>query len=120
MKKAMKYILDEHGEPLACEDIMQWGNWFEGSDRRVALTVLNEKGGEPVYMVSTVFLGVDYGWGNSIPIFWETMVFKGSEGLWFDRCGGSREQAEAMHESVCRKVLDKAANAKSRTVDGMV
>ena len=100
-----KYILNEAGEPRQCEDIMTWGNWFEKADRRVALDLIGE--GKDQYCISTVFLGIDYGWGwKTNPIVWETMVFKSGEGIWFDRCGGSREQALAMHDKVKKEAED--------------
>lgn len=118
----MKYILDSNGEPLACEDIMQWGNWFETADRRVAVTAIDDPriDSDVSYLVSTVFLGVDHRHFNGPPILWETMVFRGREGLWFDRCGGSREQAEAMHQNVCKKVMDKTRNAKDRIMHQVI
>ena len=111
----MKYILNDDGEPEPCEDIVRWSNWFETAARRVAITNIND-----TYLVSTVFLSVDHKHFAGPPILWETMVFKGNEGLWFDRCGGSREQAEAMHDMVCKKVADKTRNACSRVVHELI
>ena len=105
----MKYILDDNGEPVLCEDIVAWGAWFETAWRRVALTMIDDIDAEGVnkgYAVSTVFLGLDHNHFAGPPVVWETIVFKGGEGLWFDRCAGSREQAEAMHERMCAKVRD--------------
>lgn len=108
--KSRIYILDENGEPLACEDLMEWARWFETADRQVALTNIPNRE-DPLdadYKVSTVFLGLDHNHFKGPPVIWETMVFKGGEGLWYDRCGGSREQAEAMHNNMCRMVANKA------------
>jgi len=97
-----KFILNDSGEPKPCESILEWGAWFEVSDRRVALDIDGE------YCISTVFLALDYGFGwQDTPIVWETMVFHGREGMWFDRCGGSREQAEAMHATMVGKVKEE-------------
>ena len=118
----MKYILNDKGEPMPCEDIMTWANWFETSDRRVAVDAVDGEGdvpGEATYLVSTVFLGINYNCFDGPPLLWETMVFKGREGLWFDRCGGSREQAEAMHNNMCKKISDKARHLNSRVVHGV-
>ena len=47
-----------------------WGAMFQDTDaRRVARTVL------PSAIVSTVFLGMDHGWGQGPPVLFETMVF---------------------------------------------
>jgi hypothetical protein len=54
--------------------------------------------------VSTVFLGIDHGWGSKIPILWETMVLRGKLADQTNRCGGGREQAEAMHAEMCKRV----------------
>lgn len=91
-----KYILggrDGHtpiavGDPRACfdlsyvsspkwqEELITWGRWMEGADRRVAQ--------DSVWgvRVSTVFLGCDHRWnfdGSDAPqpILFETMVFGG-------------------------------------------
>lgn len=46
--------------------------------------------------VSTVFLGADVAFSGP-PILWETAVFIGTHCETVEHCGGSREQAEAMH-----------------------
>jgi len=63
------YVLDGH-EPRLETDWMAWAMWFEKADRHVALTVLLD-GSE----VSTVFLGLDHGWGGGSPVLFETCVF---------------------------------------------
>ena len=70
-----KYILGANQQPVLCEDIRVWGEWFERDPavRRVALTELD--GVE----VSTVFLGINHNWGEGVPILWETMIFGGAE-----------------------------------------
>jgi hypothetical protein len=64
------YILDGH-TPVPCADILTWGRWFETADRHVAETWVT-----PEIRVSTIFLGLDHGWGPPAPpILFETMVF---------------------------------------------
>jgi len=63
------YVLGPDGEPLHVRDVLIWAAWFETADRRVALTDVG-----PGY-VSTVFLGLDHGWGGGPPLLWETMIF---------------------------------------------
>jgi hypothetical protein len=100
------YILNERGEPVYEPDFMVWACWFEGNflNRRVARTEVGP------YLVSTVFLGLDHGWHSDIPVLWETMVFGPAvkdgleDSLEMDRCGGSREQAEAMHAAMVERV----------------
>jgi hypothetical protein len=110
----MKYILNALGEPEQCDDIMDWAMWFETASRRVALTKLDEPHTDVTYIVSTVFLGLNYNHFSGPPILWETMVFKGDKGMWFDRCGGSREQAEAMHDNMCRKITERTTYLLSK------
>lgn len=63
------YILDENNQPVRCHDLMEWAKWFEIGTRRVKLDQVG-----PI-RVSTVFLGIDHGWGDGPPILWETMIF---------------------------------------------
>ena len=106
----MKYILDNRGEPLLCHSLMDWANWFENADRVVARDRVG------IFYISTIFLGIDYGF-RGIPILWETMVFEGDNdeeltSIAFDRCGGSKEQAEAMHAEMIRTVRTRMAELK--------
>jgi hypothetical protein len=55
------------------EDLLKWHKCFKDTEgRRVALTVVGK------VTVSTMFLGVDYGWGDKRLLF-ETMVFGGDD-----------------------------------------
>jgi hypothetical protein len=84
------YILDESGEPIPASHL-EWGQWFSTHDRRVALTNLGH------VRVSTVFLGLDHGWGASPPLLWETMIFGGEHDQYQDRYA-SKETALEGHE----------------------
>lgn len=65
------YILNDKGEPEGIEDIKDWGAWMETSKRSLKVTNVGD------YFVSTVFLGLDYSFGDSKkPILFETMVFE--------------------------------------------
>jgi hypothetical protein len=61
------YILDNDHNPVPC-DMMTWARMFEESDRHVAETMQGE------VRVSTVFLGLDHGFGEGPPVLFETMV----------------------------------------------
>lgn len=93
-----KYILDERGEPKPEPDLMKWARWFETANRHVGNEWVEES------RVSTVFLGLDHGFTSDCPILWETMVFNGPLNFYQRRCGGNREQAEAMHQEVIAHV----------------
>lgn len=64
------YVLLD-GEPVPEPDVRRWARWFEGSlaERRVAAD-------EPVpgVRVSTMFLGMDHGFGGP-PLLYETQIF---------------------------------------------
>ena len=73
-----QYVLDENGDAVPAKSLLSWGRWLEdhvdehrlGDDR-----IGNAR-------VSTVFLGIDYGWlgprdGDYKPKLWETMIFGG-------------------------------------------
>lgn len=91
------YILNESREPVPCDDINVWGRWMESADRRVALTDISE-----YVKVSTVFLGLDHGYGGT-PLLFETMVFGGEHD---EACQRSTSWAEAeqAHQSMVELV----------------
>jgi hypothetical protein len=94
------YILNERGEPEAVSDIHKWSSWLGAHHpNRVAEAQIGES------WISTVFLGIDHNWsGKGPPVLWETMVFGGKLNEDQVRCGGSREQAEAMHALMVDRV----------------
>lgn len=67
------YILKD-GRPVPEPDMKKWHEWMEKHTAKAVAR--NEVGG---WMVSTVFLGIDHGWGNPQdgvePVVFETMVF---------------------------------------------
>jgi hypothetical protein len=96
----LRYILDDKGNPVPEPSLTKWAQWFEHFKLRwVAETTLGDT------RISTVFLGTDHRFiGEGPPILWETMVFGGSLDHEQDRCSGTREQAEAMHEAMVARV----------------
>lgn len=105
-----KFILDAQGNPVPERNLLKWAKWYETADRRVKQEWVEN------VRISTVFTGIDMGWrfimeGEKmvhIPILWETMTFSNNRELHelMDRCSGNREQAEAMHERMVRKVKE--------------
>jgi hypothetical protein len=68
------YILDEEGNPVITEDVLEWGRMMDDPARIVAQDTMGE------YYISTVFIGVDTlsdFWGVD-PLLWETAVWKGN------------------------------------------
>ena len=92
-----KFILEGH-DPIPCNDLLEWGRWFETADRRVAETTIGD------YWVSTVFLGLDHSFGGAVPLLFETMVFKKGSSIDLD---GKRytfwDEAEAGHNTLVEK-----------------
>ena len=96
-----QYILVNR-KPILCDDFMVWGRWFEKArctGRRVRQTYIND------IRVSTVFLGLDHGWGEGEPILFETMIFgilrKGvDEQLYQERCCTHRQALDMHWEAV--------------------
>jgi hypothetical protein len=97
-----KYVLDGR-TPRRVDDVREWGRWFESADRRVASTEIG-----PV-RVSTVFLGLDHGFGESPrPIVFETMIF-GSDAPALDHYQeryATWDEAEAGHARAVALVDD--------------
>jgi len=88
-----KYILDENDNPVECEDIVKWREWFEKTDKTIEQTRIK---GET--FVSTVFMGIDHAFGlaQHAPILFETMIF-GGEHDEYQRRYCTMEEAEAGH-----------------------
>jgi hypothetical protein len=92
-----RYVLDDRGEPLPCEDLLTWAAQFERQNRSVARDVIGET------TVSTIFLGLDHSFDGGAPVLWETCVFKGPLNGEMDRYT-SRAAALAGHAAMVAKV----------------
>jgi len=92
--------------PVPIDDVLEWGQWFEDADRRVARDEIGD------YTVSTVFLGLDHSMGGAEPQLFETMVFKGTESTWCERCA-TWDQALEQHAAMVDRV--KGELAEDRT-----
>jgi hypothetical protein len=77
--------------PVACEDMMEWGRWFQTSDRQVKLDLFT-----PDVRVSTVFLGMDHSFNGDYPVLFETMIFGIEEDGYQTRCS-TWDEAIFMH-----------------------
>jgi hypothetical protein len=99
--KPRLFIL-EQGEVKSVTDIFVWAAWFEKADkfeeRRVAFSTIG------TVKVSTVFLGLDHGFGmTEEPVLWETMVFGGYYDQTCERYT-SKAAAQEGHERICQLV----------------
>lgn len=86
-----RYILDSEGNPQPEPDLFKWAEWTERADRHVAFDDLPGD-----VQVSTIFLGLDHGFGSAVPVLWETMIFGGEHDLYQERYT-SREEALVGH-----------------------
>lgn len=73
------------------DDQEAWFEWFTHADRAVCVTPL---GGA---VVSTVFLGVDHGFGGT-PLWFETAVFRKDQGAWVGERYATWDEAEIGHK----------------------
>jgi len=84
-------------EPVAVATPLEWAKAFEEDSRRVAADEIGE------VRVSTVFLGLDHGWGDGPPVLFETMVFGGKLDQEQERyC--TYDEAEAGHKTMVERV----------------
>jgi len=93
------WILDEAHNLVPVDDVLTWGQFFEDIEkRRVAETWRGR------VWISTVFLGIDHGFGQSPPVLFETMIFH-SRRLdgWTDRYH-TWDEAVAGHKAAVRLV----------------
>jgi hypothetical protein len=98
MTAPMYYTLASDGEtPIATDDVLTWGRWFETADRVVARTTIG------TVKVSTVFIGLDHGFGRGAPVLWESMVFGLADDDLQQRYTSARE-ARAGHECLVERV----------------
>ena len=96
-----KYILDKNHQPVKCDDLMKWANWFENADRKVAKTIIDIRLHNEI-SVSTVFLGLDHNFGEGTPILFETMIFGGKFDQEMDRYS-TWDEAVKGHEKMVAK-----------------
>lgn len=102
--KNVFYMLDENGNVTTTDNVNEWGLWFESADRVVAQETIDG------CKISTVFLGLNFGWNDEPPKLWETMVFYGEEfgDVYQKRCAGTKKDAQLMHEEAVKWVLWKS------------
>ena len=78
-------------KPVACPDVMQWGEWYEHSgERTVGDTTVG------AMRISTIFLGIDHAWLGGATRLFETMAFGGPMDMQQERCS-TWDQAETQH-----------------------
>jgi hypothetical protein len=95
-----------HKTPVRARSAGERGLWFSKANRVVRRDTATIKvGGKSVgqVIVSTVFLGCDYGIGTE-PLLFESLIIGGPYDGDIDRCA-TWEGAEKMHEKMMERVL---------------
>lgn len=88
---------DKIAKPV--DDVVEWAQHFEHSDRTV------KKTGLPDCDISTVFLGINHRHGTGLPILFETMIFGGEHDGYCERYS-TWEEAEAGHQRAIELVFE--------------
>lgn len=105
--RPLNWILDDAGEPVPCDDTLEWAKWYERSREKRIVKQTNV--GDQQTLVSTVFLGIDHSWSFSgPPLLFETMIFGGlQDGA--QRRYSTRAAALVGHEEMVTIALRAAA-----------
>jgi hypothetical protein len=91
------YILDLGGSPVPAHDIQTWAVWFQTANLSAGYDVIGDS------VIRTDFQG--FALESAIqPHLWLTKVIGGPLDQVQDRCPGTREDAAAMHASICQRV----------------
>lgn len=101
----MSYYFDRQGEPIS---VLRWAELFENFAYKVV-----RQDSVRGYLVSTIWLGLDHGYGRGAPIIFETMVFHRGIPSGLDSERYSTEEAARVGHSgfvkafLCRRVPRK-------------
>ena len=96
------YVLNEQGGPVEAASALEGAKAFDDPRRIVAQQEIGN------VRVSTIFLGLDHGFGEGPPLLWETMIFGGTHDKDQWRYS-SRADAVAGHEAAVALVLSDSA-----------
>ena len=97
------YILDENGCPRLAE-FKEYHIWRRALPEHTALGFQLEADDINGNLVSTVYLGMDHGFGDGPPVLWETMMFNDSGRPGLQERYTSRQEAQAGHERICNDI----------------
>lgn len=89
----MGYAILHGHDVVRVADSLTWGRWFETAERHVASTHINAH-----TWVSTVFLGLDHGFGSK-SLWFESMTFRKGDGREQERYA-TWDEAEAGHAAM--------------------
>lgn len=95
-----RYILDESGQPVICDDLLTWHAWYEVFNHRVLQQTCMVARDRPEFMVSTIFLGMDFNIerpGNP-PFLWQTAILRPPDGDVRETNHSTRRHAMTHHQ----------------------
>lgn len=96
------YVLNEHGVPVK-SNMLDAAKWLCDPNNAEARRVAFDSVGE-AHSVSTVFLGLDHDYTmKGPPVLWESALWDPEGVIEIQRCCGTREQAEALHQQMLVK-----------------
>ena len=105
--------LDELKRPVPIGNLVDWAKMMQGQDRVIRRTAIvrpmewfrrlwaqiRKRRRDGKMFVSTVFLGIDHGWGDEgAPLLYETMIFGGPRDQGYQERYSTLEEALAGHE----------------------
>jgi hypothetical protein len=93
------YKLEGH-TPVRVESLHEWGVYMESAQKQVAETIVGDA------RISTIFTGVDYGFGKK-PLVFETTVFGGEHDSLLRRYSTWEEAAKGHDEIVIQVITTK-------------
>jgi len=98
------YILVGH-EPVPASSGLEWAIWYEEAHKDGSISLAYDTIGEAT--VSTVFLGIDHGFGGTSPRLFETLVFVGEHhrdgrryATWDEAMAGHQESVAREREAL--------------------
>ncbi len=100
-EKLKAYILDENDNPVIAKTREEWVSFMESVPNRrfIKMDIFQDE----LVKVSTVFLGLDYSFGQGKKDLFETMIFGGEHNGYMDRYETKAEALEG-HERAVRLV----------------
>jgi hypothetical protein len=101
------YILDEQDRPLLVNQT-EYDRWHKSLPDDIMKTSFGftlARDETKGVCVSTVYLGMDHGYGEGLPVLWETMVFTDDERDGYSERATSRSEALESHRKFCEKYI---------------
>lgn len=107
LEPPLQWIVDDDGMPHPVPGGLKWARWMHEQGQPGGLRVVGRDVWEDESLLSTIFIGVDmgFGMGPDFGTFWETMYFPhGGSGDMQQRYTSQRE-ALAGHEHLLKEIL---------------